>query len=716
VPELFPSQAAVEVPFSNELFRILKMPRRTWSADELEELADEMTSILRAPGGEMRLRPLQALALYELGLHKGLFGPLRVGSGKTLVSLLAPVVLFATRPLLLIPADLAEKTERDRRELSRHWDLPEHSRTMTYDWLGRAQAADALEAYLPDCIITDEAHRVSNLKAAVTRRVRRFMHDHPETIVVVMSGTLTKRSLHDFAHLANWSLPSERSFVPRNYTDLEFWADALDERKGQVKRAEPGALKVLCNEDEMKLWESDPRAAARSAFRRRMIETEGVVASFESGCDATLTINGVSPQVPRVVEEAFETLRDKWATPDGHTFADGLRMRAHALELCMGLFYIWVDEDEAEKCKPLLSSALTQLTKSGASESVIANIVQKISREFEPTTELATLIEILKRSARGDSKCSTAFPLKSTKNFGGDLEGSVGFAGVSQKKNDSQLTTATKLAVYEACFAFPVTEQLRLSGIALSVWLELCGTFRERSRAPLHWMKARKAWHKFCRKILSHSRSLDSESQVRDAHPHQKELLEWQRVQDDFRPNTIAVWLDDFMIDHCAAWAEKNAGIIWVSHVPFGERLARDAHLPYYGRRGRTADGRYIEDHPADRPMIASFDSNHRGKNLQAWCRNLVTAFPANGLQAEQLIGRTHRDGQEADEVRFDVLTSCCEHVGSVWQAVSDCRYVEQTSGSPQKILLAGLNVMSADELAQKMGQPRWDKWWRRAA
>jgi hypothetical protein len=579
MPELFPSQAAVEVPFSNELFRILKMPRRTWTADELDQLADEMTEILRMPHGEMRLRPLQALALYELGLHRGLFGPLRVGIGKTLVSLLAPVVLFAARPLLLITADLVEKTERDRRELGRHWDLPEHQRVMTYDWLGRAQAADALEAYLPDVIVADEAHRVSNLKAAVTRRVRRFMHDHPETIMVIMSGTLTKRSLHDFAHLVGWSLPPERSFVPRNYTDLEFWADALDERKGQTKRAEPGALKVLCNEDEMKLWETDPRAAARSAFRRRMIETPGVVASYESGCDATLTINGVEKSVPRIVEEAFEILRNDWATPDGRTFADGVRMRKYALELSLDLYYVW-----------------------------------------DPP-------------------------------------------------------------------------------------------------APEYWMEARKAWHKFCRKVLSHSRSLDSEKQVAEAHDEQQELVEWQRVKKDFKPNRVAVWLDDSALEYCAAWSEKNAGIIWTQHVPFGERLAREAGLTYYGRRGLSADGRYIEDHPAGQPLVASFGSNHRGKNLhEKWSKNLVTCFPANGLQAEQLIGRTHRDGQQADEVSFDVLTVCCEHVGSVWQAVEDCRYVEQLGGSPQKILLAGLNVMTPDELAQRIGQPRWNKWWRRAA
>ena len=225
-------------------------------------------------------------------------------------------------------------------------------------------------------------------------------------------------------------------------------------------------------------------------------------------------------------------------------------------------------------------------------------------------------------------------------------------------------------------------------------------------------MQARKAWSRFARKILSHSRTLDSEKQVRDSYPEQPELLEWQRVQDDFKPNTVAVWLDDFALRYCAEWAERRAGIIWTEHVPFGERLGRDFGLAYYGRRGRSSTGAYIEDHPADRALVASFASNHRGKNLQAWAYNLITSCPANGLQAEQLIGRTHREGQDADEVVFDILTLCAEHVGAFWQAVSDSEFVQQSTGSEQKLLLAGKNVLTPDELARERRGPRWEKDW----
>jgi hypothetical protein len=573
MPELFAPQLPIVVPLSAELLRVSQMPRRQWSEREAAELAREMTAILKTPSGSMQLRPLQAIALYEIGTEGGLFGPVRVGGGKTLVSLLAPVCAFEERPLLLVPAKLAGKTERDRRELAEHWQLPRHLRVMTYEWLGRAQAADALEAYLPGMIIGDESHKISNLRAAVTRRLRRFHGEHPDVKFVLMSGTMTKRSLHDYAHLARWALGPEKMFVPRNYQDLEMWADALDERKGQVKRAEPGALEILCDEEELRRWQSDKRGAARSAFRRRMVETPGVVASHETPIDATLTLTGAELLAPLVIEQAFQKLRSDWETPDGWTIADGLGIFQHARELALGLFYRW-----------------------------------------DP-------------------------------------------------------------------------------------------------RPPRDWMEARKTWHKFVRQVLKHSRTLDSEKQVALAHPDSEELREWRAIRDSFEPNTVPVWLDDSVLRFCAEWARENRGIVWTEHVHFGERLGRDYGFSYYGRGGLDARGRSIEDHPPREPMVASIQSNSEGRNLQAWSTALITSCPANGKQMEQLLGRLHRDGQQADEVEFDVITTCAEHVGALWQAVSDCRYVQDSTGSPQKLLLAGINALTPDDLVLRRGA-RWEKDW----
>lgn len=561
--------SALAVPVSGELTRIARLPRRLWSPSNLEALARELGALLRTPDGTMALRPIQAQALFELGTTGGLFGVLRVGAGKTLISLLAPVVSFAQRPVLLIPAKLCGKTSRDWAELARHWLIPP-PHVISYEWLGRVQAAEALDEIAPDLIVADEAHKLKNPKAAVTRRVRRYMREHPETRFVAMSGTITKRSLFDYAHLALWSLKAQRSPVPVRFGDVETWADALDERKGQTRRADPGALAVLCNEEERAAWNVDRRSAARRAYRRRLVETPGVVATQETPIDASIVISEVEPPASPEVDEAFETLRRTWTTPDGWPIADGITLARHAREIALGFYYVW-----------------------------------------DP-------------------------------------------------------------------------------------------------RPPRAWLEARAVWCAFVREKLSRSRTLDSELQVRQAFPDAPELAEWLAIRDTFEPHTVAEWLDGSIAQFCADWAFEHGGIVWTSHRCFGEVL-HSLGVPYYGRGGKTYHGDVIEDHPTDRPMAASVQSNAEGRNLQAWSSNLITCPMPDGGGWEQLLGRTHRDGQEADEVTVDVIVSCAEHVGAFWQAVADARYVQDSTGSPQKLLLADVNVPRAGDVVLRDGA-RWDK------
>src|SRR5262245_46563659 len=95
------------------LRRVLELPRRSWSDSGAKDLAERLTALLKTSGGTMTLRPVQAIALYEAYRCHGAFLPIRVGGGKTLISLLLPHVLEASRPLLLLPAKLIEKTRRE---------------------------------------------------------------------------------------------------------------------------------------------------------------------------------------------------------------------------------------------------------------------------------------------------------------------------------------------------------------------------------------------------------------------------------------------------------------------------------------------------------------------------------------------------------------------------------------------------------------------------
>lgn len=563
-----------------DLMRVANLRRRTWTPEAAEHLAIEMTKALRTPYGQMTLKPMQAISLYELTTEKGGFFPLAVGAGKTLLSLLAPVVLqraynVGHRPLLIVPASLIEKTERDAKSLADHWQLARFYKIVSFEFLGRVQAgADekigykgAIEEFAPDFVFIDECHRAKNRrKAAVARRLHRFFASHPIVICAAASGTVTTRSIHDYAHIIRWCHPPQHVPLPLHWNELEAWARALDERPSEP--GEPGALEILCNAEEQAIWRTDRHTAARLAYRRRLVETPGVVATKASSVGATLIIRGVQPKRSEVIDEGFDILRT-WETPDGWPIDDGIAMARHARELAAGFYYVWAP------------------------------------------------------------------------------------------------------------------------------------------RPPHLWLSARKAWSKYVREKLKHSRKMDTELQVRQHEQLQQrafekseakegmceELAKWLEVKDTFEPNTVPVWICNSVLEFAYDWAKKHRGIIWNEHVCFGERLEKEGGIPYYGRKGRDARGHFIDDHPAEQSFVASIASNKEGRNLQKWSENLVLGWPSSGGIAEQMQGRTHRNGQLADEVTFDVIVSCIEHFGAFEQSRRDANYIETSTGSQQKLNLATIDM-----------------------
>jgi len=592
-------RAVDKVPPSSDLVRIAKLPRRFYSPEELEWLADEMTARIKTPNGQMRLRPIQAQALFELGTVGGMFGILRVGAGKTLISLLASVALKAQRPLIIVPAKLEEKTKRDMEVLAQHFRLPPWQRIMTYEWLGREQAGqdeetgrpDALDEWNPDLVSLDECQKAKSIEAAVTKRLRRFFRTHNQARCAAMSGTATKRSILDFAHILTWCLPAKLLPIPTHWNDLELWSLALDERKSENIYIDPEALEALCfDQEDLELWRNaysplDRRQAARVVFRKRLVQTPGVVSTVESPIDATLTIRALRVELSADIDAAFAHMRPNWETPDGWSIADGMEMARHARDLCLGFYLRW-----------------------------------------DP-------------------------------------------------------------------------------------------------RPPFEWVEPRKAWHKFVREILKHSRKLDSELPVRKwaaactrrqqegerLNEREQEAVArlgaWQAVCDTFVPNTVPVWIDASMLEFAAEWARTRVGIVWCENPCVGQRLRDEFGLEYYGREGLNRAGRLIDDHSPKKSLCASIRSSGEGRNLQAWCKNLTLDLPTSGDVAEQLIGRTHRDGQEADEVEFEFVVSCREHVDAYEQLMRDTRYIESITGSPQKAMLAGHDI---DPRVMRGNGPRW--------
>jgi len=554
------------VPDTPELRRIAALPRRIWEQDQVEgiggidELVQALSGYLRREGGQQTLWPVQAKALQEAHDLGGLFGPIPVGQGKTLITFLSPVVLEARWPLLVVPARLRDnKTSQDFSLLRQHWQEHPHIEVVSYEKMSREGGTEYLRERHPDLIMFDEVHRIRNKDAAVTRRFEQWFEAYPDTRCIAMSGTITKRSLLDFAHVLRWCLPPPWQPLPVFTKELEAWAAAVDVIRAHEQRMPggAGALVHFCNEQEQR----QGRDGIRSAVRRRIQETPGVVACQARGVDSSLNI-----QIRQV---------------------QGYNDRI--LELARGLL-----EGEKPNGDPITDNDL------GAAW-----------RNFRTLTS--------------------------------------GF------------------------------------------W------YRWEPPPPREWLRARRAWKEVVRDVLAlHKPGFESEALVAKAvkaaklDPGQtRAYLEWQAVRGEYKPNVVPVWEDDRMVQEVRAWARQHRGIIWVCETALGERLEKDLGLPYYHRMGLSRDGRPIESaRPEEGCIVASVGSNSEGRNLQVWSENLVTTIMPTGNEWEQLLGREHRPGQEADEVWFEVLVGCKVEWECWCQAMVDAKYASKVEG-PKKLTYA---------------------------
>ena len=607
--------------------RIHALPRRVPAAGA-DALVDALTAYLKTPTGTMRLRPLQALALHEIGTVSsggtvgGGFLPLDVGEGKTLTSLLTPVVIAAAaqaagrvgaqRPLLLLPANLIQKTARERDALAEHWRIPRHIRLMSYQMLGLVQSALELEQYQPDLIIADEVQKLKNRDAAVTRRVERYMERHPETAFVGMTGTIMRKSIRDFAHVLRWCL-KDGAPVPLKDAELDEWALCLDERiENEFQRVDPGALLRFASPAEVAAY--GEQVAARRGFRRRLRETPGIVASADTGTEVVradgtpvrLEIRALKYDVSPVTDGHFGKLRDDGVTPDGWVLWEAAETWRVAKELALGFHYVQVDQARYSDWQ------------------------QKVRTSAEDSF------------ARG-----------ATTGWGALATMSKGYR-----------------------------EQFDI--------------FLETARPPERWRDAKRNWFAAVREVLSRSRTWDSPEHIAQACdagklPGVAPILEtWRAIKDTFVSQSVAVWHDDSALRAAAAWMRKGPGIVWTEHRVFAEALSELTGAVYYGAKGFSDDGRFVDDGDADGCVIVSVDANREGRNLQyKWHRNLITS-PAEGADLwQQLLGRTHRPGQTAPVVTADVFLGCAEHARAWAKATAGAYSIRDTVGSESKLLVA---------------------------
>ncbi len=552
---------------TSELQRVKRLPRRVLGDEDLNALAVEMSAVFAVPGSDRVLRGLQAASLRDLHDFGGLVAAIRVGGGKTDLSFLAGSIVEAERVLLLVPAALEKKTKDDFKILEKHWVKPKCIKILSYQKLSRADREQEIMDFKPDLLIGDEAQWLKSRKAAVTRRVGRYLKAYPDTKCVFLSGTITKRSLENMSHLMMWAFGEERSPLPTRYDELFEWCLAVDEKLPRNRvRLNPGALIELYNGEEASISLSDTLKATRRAVGRRIEETPGVVTSGSDVVPNGLVFDEFKPEWELEITQALQLLHSKWELPDGQQIMDAPSIWRHERELSLGFYYRWIEQP------------------------------------------------------------------------------------------------------------------------------------------PPEWMEARRVWASNCRQTLKNNRrGLDTEAQLAAAivrGEYQGDEVEeayqaWVKIREVFDPKTEAVWLTDGVLKEIGYFVKtKTAPLVWVEHRAVGHKLSELFGWPYHGQKAQSSDGKSLADRsPADGPLIVSIASCGTGFNLQAWFENVIVTSPANGSTHEQLTGRTHRDGQEADEVEVTVVMSSNQSRADFWQAVADARYVEAMTGSPQKLTMATILI-----------------------
>lgn len=268
----------------------------------------------------------------------------------------------------------------------------------------------------------------------------------------------------------------------------------------------------------------------------------------------------------------------------------------------------------------------------------------------------------------------------------------------------------------------------------VSLWRHACELasgfwYRWNPTAPPEWLAARQDWNRFCRYVLTNNRQkLDTPLQVVQAidrgqlsstFGNGKVLLQaWREVRDTFTPNNVPNWESLWLVEDIIRWFDEQKdddgrsvhGVAWTTLDAVGAKVEEvsGGRIKHFGG-GAEASSKILTH---DGPIICSIQAHGTGKNLQRYSRNLVVHWPSGGDIVEQLLGRTHRPGQDAEEVRFDVYGHALELRQGFDTSLRSAEYIQQSTGATQKLTYATVTRRADEDIAALVNKkdPLWRK------
>jgi len=173
----------------------------------------------------------------------------------------------------------------------------------------------------------------------------------------------------------------------------------------------------------------------------------------------------------------------------------------------------------------------------------------------------------------------------------------------------------------------------------------------------------------------------------------QDEYDMWKFMQKDWMPKRVRStnWISDYKLREAFCWAvQAETGIIWYKWDVFGEEVFRFLWANDMRELVQFCPANCPIDKLMQKDKILVCSMAHAiGKNLQHYDQQLVLDVPRNAQLWEQMLGRTHRQGQKSDLVSADIICGTEFERDGIRKSLKQAKFIEETGGGSQKLLIA---------------------------
>lgn len=593
-----------------------------------------------------RLFNTQAEAVSAYELFGGLFAPIGVGWGKTLITLMVANAAYAKglqRMLLLVPPEVtAQLVETDipwarsrvainypihvlgGRPMDYRRSLCNSKRKglyiMPYSLLSTKDTSDNLAAMQPELLIADEAHKLAKASAARTRRVIHMLEDAKKRgkpmEMVLLSGTITKKSIKDYYHLI---VPCLKNNCPLPLSGMmaNDWAALVDAQASSADSPPAATTPIIPLVQWARKHFPDLKGGFpmdvqgfRAAYKHRLNTAPGVVSSGDAQIGTSLIlanrpVEGYEANPGwKELKRLMDQVTNMWLTPNGDEIEHAIHTWKWLNELSTGFY-----------------NELTWPTP--------AKLAEKRRLPEKDAEEILTHARIHHTSGQMYAKLLRDFLMNSSRP-GLDTPFLV---GQDMMRNAAKHVPATMYT----------------------------------------------AWR------------------------------EWKDLDFEGRPerDSRAVRVCDYKIKAAVAWAKamraeegkgRAGAIVWYYHQEVGTWLAEEMRLAGLDTLHCPAGDRGNADilNPAHKHkiVVASYTAHGTGKNLQHFQEQYFVQWPRDASVAEQTLGRTHRNGQLADELTVHTNQTLLFDQLNFAACLNDSLYIHQSTGNRQKLIYASYDPL----------------------